>query len=380
MLGYIDCQINQKKETRGGPTSGISLMQSLPQQRFALPAISLKSVSINWAGKCGVVDISIDIAKGELLALIGRTGAGKSTLLRLIAGLDTPEHGLIEIDGQNTQKTPPHLRGISMIFQRNVHYPGRTIAMDWNEAENRGVLQAWNNLGITDQWVIDSLELTDRNFQQKPETLSGGESRRASILRALLQNRPIILADEPLAGLDTLTRDRVARFLWQFVKKTGQTMIVVAHEPVDALGLADRIAVMKSGRLLQTGWPESLLENPDWLEVAQLLHHPPLNDVTPWLVEDFLETPETLCMALPQFCKAIPAEEAEVLKNKSLKFLRNRSANGHKFTEWVDPMSNHVLWTLQPEQQFEQASIVWKIDKTWRFNATTGARVAMTHE
>lgn len=356
-------------------------MKSSPQQSFALPAISLKSVSFDWAGKSGVDEISIDIARGELLALIGRTGAGKSTLLRLIAGLETPEHGSIEIAGQNTQKTPPHLRGISMIFQRNVHYPGRTIAMDWNEAQNRGVLQAWNNLGITAQWVIDSLELNDRNFEQKPETLSGGESRRASILRAILQHRPIILADEPLAGLDALTRDRVARFLWQFVKKTGHTMIVVAHEPVDALGLADRIAVMKSGRLLQTGLPESLLENPDWLEVAQLLHHPPLNDVTPWLVEDFQETPETLCMVLPQFCKAIPAESADDHDKKTLKFLRNRSANGHRFTEWVNPMSkmsNQILWTLQPEKEFEQASIVWERDKTWRFNATTGARVATT--
>lgn len=333
--------------------------------------LRLSEITKKWAGQGGLEDVSLELKSGEAIALIGRTGAGKSTLLRLISGLESPDSGRIELHSEDARAIPPHERGITVIFQKNVHYPGKTLIQDWQEATARGVFDDWKKKGIKSSWVLDALRLSQTLLRQKPETHSGGEARRASILRALLQNRPLILADEPLAGLDPLTRDQVSRFLWQFVKQSGHAMIVVAHEPVDALGLADRIAVMKAGRIIQTDSPKELIGNPGWQEVVDLLHFPPLNDIT-----SFCESPndELVRLIAPQFCTARPHTEAGG-NGPHMTFLRNRWTSGTIYSEWLAQAGNHLIWTVKPDRDFHVASLHWQPDRQLVFQKKNGARV-----
>lgn len=337
--------------------------------------LRLSGITKKWAGQVGLEAVSLEVKSGEAIALIGRTGAGKSTLLRLISGLESPDSGRIEIRGDDVRAMLPHERGISMIFQKNVHYPGKSLIQDWQVAMSRGVLDDWKKAGIEPSWVLDALQLSQAQLRQKPETHSGGEARRASVLRALLQNRPLILADEPLTGLDPLTRDHVSRFLWQFVKQSGHTMIVVAHEPVDALGLADRIAVMQTGRIIQTDRPKELLDNPGWREVVDLLHFPPMNDITSFCGSSCGSSNDELVRLIaPQFCTALP-HDATSGSGPKMHFLRDRWTSGTIYSEWLVPGGSRVIWTVKPDRDFQAASLHWQPDREIVFQKKSGLRV-----
>jgi ABC-type sugar transport system ATPase subunit len=322
--------------------------------------LRLEGVSKHWPGGVGVEDLNFSLGNGEIVGLVGRTGAGKSTVLRLIAGLEACESGRIFNSGQEMTSVEPHLRGVSMIFQRPVFYPGRMLTKDLKEAEKKGVLKRWQMQSITLDWLIEELQLSEKVLSQRPETFSGGEARRASILTAMLQDRPIILADEPLTGLDPDTRERVSRLLWKFVRRTGKAMIVVLHEPADALGMADRIIVLQHGRIVQKGSPSELLERPESVEVIKLLHFPPANEVT-FFVEN---AGHDRIFVSPQytFATLTDASEGEIRVN----YLRDRWVAGVIYSEWVTPENSHIYWTPKPAEKMENALLKWENGREMR--------------
>ena len=316
--------------------------------------LRLEGVGRRWPGGGSVAEIGFEVGPGEILGLVGRTGVGKSTILRMIAGLEGLDAGAITVDNKKINELRPYERRVSMIFQRPVFYPGRRLKKDIDEARCGGVLMRWQGLGLDLSSIIAELQLADSLLMQAPETFSGGEARRASILTAILQDRPILLADEPLNGLDPDTRERVSRFLWRFIRLTQKTMVVVLHEPADSLAVADRIAVLEQGRIVQQGRPEELLNQPKSLEVVKLLHFPPPNDVS-GLRSDRLAGHFTLVPA--RFCRA---EACEALDDPcNLRYFRPRWLAGEAWAEWQCPATGGVVWTPGLVPGMEKARLVW---------------------
>jgi ABC-type sugar transport system ATPase subunit len=332
--------------------------------------IVLENVGRRLSPVAGIFDVSLQLKKGEILSLVGQTGAGKTTLLNLVAGLESLDHGRILLNGIDAERIKPHKRGVSMIFQRDVFYPGQRLEKDWAEAEKKGVLQRWSDTGFDPRELLNELQLPDSLLKQKPETLSGGQARRASLLRAMLQDRPILLADEPLTGLDLWTRDSVSRLLWRFIKSTGKSMIVVAHEPSEAFGLADTIAVMHEGRLLQSGTSEDLLNNPQHLEMIRLLQFPPMNDIS-----QFLPDNKTTIAMMPAKCTWIEFQPSSSNKNREVRFLRNRWTPSGEYTEWKCNHSNQVFWVERRPEFHENGWLCWDHSAQILFDIASGKRI-----
>jgi ABC-type glutathione transport system ATPase component len=258
---------------------------------------------------------------------------------------------------------------LAYLFQRDVFYPGRRLASDWNEAQRTGVFDRWREAGVDPQEVREELQLGEATFEQPPETLSGGQGRRASLLRALLRDTPILLADEPLTGLDLWTRDRVSRLLWRFVKATGKTMIVVAHEPAESFALADRLAVLHEGRLVQIGTAEELRDRPEHREVIRLLRYPPWNDVTDMLkpVQQPL-LPSMTCLVDPAACRVVPEMPTDGF-GVEVRLLRRRPTSAGPIWEWVGSTNGRVFRTLTEDESLTEGVLVWGAGTELRFGS-----------
>jgi multiple sugar transport system ATP-binding protein len=227
-------------------------------------------------GEIRAVDrVSLAVESGELLVLVGPSGSGKTTLLRLIAGLEAPSGGSIRIDGQRVDRKPPEARDVAMVFQEHSLYPHMTIHRNLAfglmlrkfgkaEIENR-VREAADLLGLT--------ALLDRF----PMNLSGGERQRVAVGRAMVLRPKVFLLDEPLSNLDAPLRARMRRDIADLHRRLGATMIYVTHDQVEAMTLADRMAVIKSGALQQVGRPGEVYDCPANTFVAGFIGAPPMN-------------------------------------------------------------------------------------------------------
>ncbi|MBI1324618.1 ATP-binding cassette domain-containing protein [bacterium] len=308
-------------------------------------SIELKGISRRVGRHFSLENISLRVRQGEILGLIGHTGAGKSSLLRVIAGLDAPDSGDIDLGGIQATRTLPHKRGVAMVFQRDVFYPGQPLERDRLEAARAGVFDRWRAVGISVEEILQELEFSEELFSQPPETLSGGQGRRASLLRAMFRDTPILLADEPLAGLDLWTRDRVARLLWRFVRATGKSLVVVAHEPVEAVGLADRLAVLHKGRLVQTGRPAELTSKPGHRVVVSLLQYPPWNDLTKFASSKSKDSSGLEMVLIPPANCRVDSEPVSEMMAIPVRMLRRRWSIADSFLEWVSSDTGEVLRT-----------------------------------
>ncbi|XZE54381.1 ABC transporter ATP-binding protein [Planctomycetaceae bacterium SH139] len=223
-----------------------------------------------------VVDrLSLEIAAGEIVALLGPSGCGKTTLLRLIAGLEEPDSGNLEIDGQDVTRLAPHRRGVGFVFQDLALYPHLTVA------ENLAFPLRKSGLGRaarrqTAEQIADLLGV--RPFLKRhPADLSGGERQRVAIGRGLVHRPGLLLFDEPLAHLDPHLRLQLRAELASWRKAIGGTTIYVTHDASEAMAIADRVAVMQAGRICQLGTVEEIYQRPANRFIAALLSSPSLN-------------------------------------------------------------------------------------------------------
>ncbi len=232
----------------------------------------LRGVTRRFASGGGVSGISLHVASGEFLVLLGPSGCGKSTLLRLIAGLEHAESGEIEIGGTRGGASRDV---IAMVFQNfalyphmsafnNIAFPLRLRAVPHAEIETR-VTRAAETVGL----VID--------LRRLPRELSGGERQRVALARALVREPAVILMDEPLSSLDAKLRAALRLELKEFQRRTARTVVYVTHDQAEALGLADRIAVMCNGRIEQIGTPEEIYARPATEFVAGFVGTPEMN-------------------------------------------------------------------------------------------------------
>ena len=215
-----------------------------------------------------VKGVSLSAAPGEVLCLLGPSGSGKSTLLRIAAGLERPHHGRLLIDGVEVTGPstflPPERRGIGLMFQDFALFPHMTVADNVafglqrlpRAARQAAVSEALERVGLS-------------GYRDKyPHMLSGGEQQRVALARAVAPRPSVLLMDEPFSGLDSRLKDQVRAETLGVLRDTGATVIIVTHDPGEAMGMADRIALLKDGYLVQSGSPRVLFSRPTSLFAA----------------------------------------------------------------------------------------------------------------
>jgi len=271
-----------------------------------MPEVALENVTKVYAnGVHGVSDLSLTIEDGELLVLVGPSGCGKTTTLRLLAGLESPTRGTVHMGGQVVNAWPPRRRDVALVFQRPALYPHRTVRdnLAFSQALRQagwarklllrlfwpeGYRQVRRAAAAIAERVTEAAGLLglEEVLDRRPEQLSGGQQQRVALGRALVRRPRLLLLDEPLNNLDAELRLELRRELHLLHRHFPATIVYVTHDPVEALTLGDRVAVLREGRLQQVDRPEALLERPCNRFVAAFVGWPPMSFVDGQLLRE----------------------------------------------------------------------------------------------
>jgi len=250
------------------------ISHNLCSSRFAergrkLTAVQLKGVRKDFGDVAAISHIDLDIRSGELVALLGRSGCGKTTTLRMIAGLEMPSAGQICFDGEDVSEVAVQKRNVGMVFQRYALFPHMTVEKNvMFGLKVRGTEKAEIETRLTD--ILDVVRLAP--FRHRfPAQLSGGQMQRVAIARTLITKPSVLMMDEPLANLDTKLRGEMRRFIRELQQRLGITTIFVTHDQIEAMELADRVAVIFDGKLAQYDAPDALYKRPNSIEVANFM-------------------------------------------------------------------------------------------------------------
>ncbi|WP_221930886.1 ABC transporter ATP-binding protein [Telmatospirillum sp. J64-1] len=240
-----------------------------------LRGIQVESLSKSWGNTQAVKDVTFSVESGQFLVLLGPSGCGKSTTLRMIAGLEPVSGGSIHIGGNDVTHAPPARRGLSMVFQSYALFP------HLNVAENilfglkvRKVGRAERDERL--KRVADMTGLSEL-LARKPAQLSGGQRQRVALARAIIAEHPVCLMDEPLSNLDAKLRHEMRVEIRALQQRLGMTVIYVTHDQVEAMSMADKVVLMRHGRIEQQGSPEEMYARPDTVFTATFLGTPPMN-------------------------------------------------------------------------------------------------------
>jgi multiple sugar transport system ATP-binding protein len=239
--------------------------------------IELQHITKQFPGVTALDDICFDVKDGEFFVLLGPTGAGKTTTLRVIAGLEHQDAGAVLFDGDKVDDLTPSDRDIALVFQQYSLYPTMTV-YDNLAFPLRSPLRRTSAAEIRKkvEETAEKLRITHL-LKRKTAHLSGGEMQRVSIGRAIVRSPRIFLMDEPLSNLDAKLREALRVELQHLQKTQGSTTLFVTHDQIEALTMADRIAVLNDGRIIQVGTPEDIYDRPASTFVAQLVGTPRIN-------------------------------------------------------------------------------------------------------
>jgi multiple sugar transport system ATP-binding protein len=241
-----------------------------------MAAVDLQGVVKSYDGKTQVIHgIDLDIRHGEFTVFVGPSGCGKSTLLRMVAGLEPISGGEVRIDGQRVNDLPPRHRDIAMVFQDYALYPHKNLY----ENMAFGLRLRKTPEAEIKRRVGDAAELLkiSHMLDRKPAALSGGQRQRVAIGRAIVRQPKVFLFDEPLSNLDAQLRHEMRTEIKRLHQRLGATIIYVTHDQVEAMTLADRIAVLSAGKLMQYDTPDAIYNRPAALFVAGFTGAPPMN-------------------------------------------------------------------------------------------------------
>jgi spermidine/putrescine ABC transporter ATP-binding subunit len=235
----------------------------------AAPLLRLDGISKSFGGVQVLKPLRLDLAPGEMLALLGPSGCGKTTTLRLIAGFEAPDAGRVMINGRDVTKLPPNKRGLGMVFQNYSLFPHMTVAENVAFGLTmRGVRGAEKTRRVRAMLQMVRLaQLEDRHIHQ----LSGGQQQRIALARALATEPALLLLDEPLGALDKNLREGMQFELRDIQRKLGITSILVTHDQEEALTMSDRVAVMAQGEVVQVGRPTEVYDRPRTRFVSEFL-------------------------------------------------------------------------------------------------------------
>jgi multiple sugar transport system ATP-binding protein len=240
-----------------------------------MASISLKGVSKAWGSFKGVDAIDLEIHDKEFMVFLGPSGCGKTTTMRMIAGLEEQTGGEIRIDGELMNDVDARDRDVAMVFQSYALYPNMSIRENIRfPLRMRGIPAAEHDARV--QKAAEMVELGEY-LERKPKALSGGQRQRAALARAIVRQPKIFLMDEPLSNLDAKLRLTMRAQLKHIQRELETTTVYVTHDQIEAMTLADRIAIMNKGRIQQLGTPDEVYNNPNHIFVAGFIGSPPMN-------------------------------------------------------------------------------------------------------
>ena len=243
-----------------------------------MSGVAFDRITKRYGDVVAVDELTLDVRDGEFMVLLGPSGGGKSTALRMIAGLEEISDGTLQIGERIVNDVPPRDRDIAMVFQSYALYPHMTVAQNIESPlvanrstrveageRSRRVAEAAETLGLSEY------------LSRKPGELSGGQRQRVALARAIVRRPEVFLMDEPLSNLDAKLRTQTRLELVELHRRLGTTFVYVTHDQVEAMTMADRIAIMSGGRLQQVGEPQAVYERPANLFVAGFIGSPPMN-------------------------------------------------------------------------------------------------------
>ena len=242
---------------------------SVPKPVGAEPFLQIKRIVKQYGDVFAVDDVSLNIEKGEIFALLGSSGCGKSTLLRMLAGFEKPTAGQIVLEGQDIVGLAPYERPINMMFQSYALFPHLSV---WDNVAF-GLRRDHLPKAEIEERVARMLDLVQLKAYAKrhPHQLSGGQQQRVALARSLAKRPRLLLLDEPLGALDKKLRERTQLELVGIIEQVGVTCVMVTHDQEEAMTVATRIGVMSEGRILQVGRPADIYETPNCRFVADFI-------------------------------------------------------------------------------------------------------------
>ena len=238
-------------------------------------SLGLKNIHMSFGNNEVLKDINLEVDDGEFVIFVGPSGCGKSTLLRIIAGLETPVQGDVEISGQLVNNLPASKRKIAMVFQTYALYPHLTVEKNMS----LGLRQAGASSSYIDRQVSLAVEMLELEpyLNRKPAELSGGQRQRVAMGRAIVRQPAAFLMDEPLSNLDAKLRVQMRAEIASLQRNLGVTTFYVTHDQVEAMTMGDRVAVIKDGVLQQVDTPQNLYDRPENVFVAAFIGSPSMN-------------------------------------------------------------------------------------------------------
>jgi len=229
------------------------------------PSFELKAVSRSFGDEPALVEVSLSLERGRDTACVGPSGGGKSTLLRLLAGLEQPSAGLVLMDGRTASEPgrvliPPHRRRLGMVFQDLALWPNLSL-LDNVRLGLTGTGLPRQQARLRAREALDLCEVAHL-ASRRPGEISGGEQQRVALARAIAVRPTFLLLDEPFSGLDLATKDRLLEQVRRLAREQRLTVVLVTHDPLEAVGLCDHVVVLEQGRLIESGSFRQLFDAP----------------------------------------------------------------------------------------------------------------------
>ncbi len=223
--------------------------------------VSIQGLTKRFDDVVAVHDVSLNIRQGEIFALLGSSGCGKSTLLRCLAGFEVPSDGRVLLDGEPLASSEPHERPVNMMFQSYALFPHMTVESNVAFGLKQDRLPKAELRERVDA-MLELVQLTELR-RRKPHQLSGGQQQRVALARSLVKRPKLLLLDEPMGALDRKLRSRMQFEVAAIIERLGVTCMMVTHDQDEAMTMADRIAIMDAGRIVQIGTPDEIYEQPN---------------------------------------------------------------------------------------------------------------------
>ena len=306
-------------------------------------------------------DINLTVNHGECLALLGPSGCGKSSILRVIAGLDKADKGSVSLDGVDISDLSPMERNIGMVFQSYALFPHLTVAQNLSLGLRiRKVSPSDQKYKVSN--VLEMVQLTEFS-NHRPSQLSGGQKQRVALARALLRDPSLFLLDEPMSNLDAKLREELRPELRRLFFNCNQPVVYVTHDQNEAMALANRIAILREGRLEQIGTPQDLYHNPASVFVASFIGRPRIN---------FLTTLEGLIIGIR------PEDIFLDSRGIQARVLNKEWLGSNQIVELDTPKGNLKMICSGSEELGESINVNWDKNKELYFDENTKKRALMS--
>ncbi|RIQ11320.1 ABC transporter ATP-binding protein [Jiangella rhizosphaerae] len=241
-----------------------------------MSAVTLRGLTKSFGQVRALDGVDLDVAAGESLVVLGPSGSGKSTLLRVVAGLERADAGSVVIGGVDQRDRATHERDVAIVFQHFALYPHLSAERNITLGLTHGLRMPKSEARDRARDVAERLQITEL-LDRLPRAMSGGQRQRVALARALARRAGVVLLDEPLSGLDAQLRAELRVEIAAILRNAGATAVHVTHDQLDAMAMADRIAVVRAGRIEQLGTPDDLYERPASEFVAGFIGSPPMN-------------------------------------------------------------------------------------------------------